>query len=198
MSALTRRKLMARLQRWIPMKRQQRKFIVEVKSARRRTTTNPSSIWGDTDLKALVRQAETEAPQLFEPAQRPDEPSPGQSAEVCPNESAGTDAVELTSDPAAPTEENIRAEDVSGPAFLSPMEANRTKTIPPENKPKRQGPTRRGRPLGSRTTTAAPEVLYDELAVLEVENRRLKGLLAQRLQQENVQLRKMLERFGTN
>ncbi|MCY1234760.1 hypothetical protein D9M72_473510 [compost metagenome] len=145
-----------------------------------------------------MRAAETEAPHLFEPAQRPDEPSPGQSAEVCPNESGGTDAVELTSNPAAPTEENIRTEDVSGPASLSPMEASRTKTIPPEDKPKRQGPTRRGRPLGSRTTIAAPEAIYDELAVLEVENRRLKGLLAQRLQQENVQLRKMLERFETN
>lgn len=180
------------------MKPQQRKFIVEVKSARRRTTTIPSSIWGDTDLKALVRQAETEAPHLFEPAQHPGEPTPGQSAEVYPNESAGTDAVELTSDPAPPTEENIRTEDVSGPASLSPMEANRTKTIPPEDKPKRQGPTRRVRPLGSRTITAAPEAIYDELAMLEVENRRLKWLLAQRLEQENVQLRKMLERFGTN
>lgn len=120
------------------MKPQQRKFIVEVKSARRRTTTSPSSIWGDTDLKALVRQAETEAPHLFEPAQRLDEPSPGQTAEVCPNKGAGTDTVEQTSDPAAPTEENIRTEDASGPASLWPMEANGTKTIAPEDRPKRQ------------------------------------------------------------
>lgn len=50
------------------MKPQQRKFIVEVKSPRRRLTTSQSSIWGDTDLKAIARAAETEAPHLFEPA----------------------------------------------------------------------------------------------------------------------------------
>jgi hypothetical protein len=37
------------------MKPQQRNFIVEVKSGRRRSAVRPASIWGDTDLKALVR-----------------------------------------------------------------------------------------------------------------------------------------------
>ncbi|WFU05250.1 hypothetical protein QA648_31510 (plasmid) [Rhizobium sp. CB3171] len=48
------------------MKTPQRNFVVEVKSKRRRSTTRPNSIWGNTDLKALARQAETEAPHLFE------------------------------------------------------------------------------------------------------------------------------------
>lgn len=47
------------------MKPQQRKFIVEVKSARRRSTGRPAPIWGDTDLKAFVREAEAEVPHLF-------------------------------------------------------------------------------------------------------------------------------------
>lgn len=45
-------------------------------------------------------------------------------------------------------------------------------------------------------TVATTEVSPDYLAALDEENRRLKVLLAQRLQQENIQLRKMLERFG--
>ena len=39
------------------MKPQQRNFIVEVKSGRRRSAVRPASIWGDTDLKALVGSA---------------------------------------------------------------------------------------------------------------------------------------------
>lgn len=49
------------------MKSQQRTFVVEFKSARRRSTTRPESIWADTDLKAHVRDAEADAPHLFEP-----------------------------------------------------------------------------------------------------------------------------------
>lgn len=37
---------------------------------------------------------------------------------------------------------------------------------------------------------------YDELTSLEEENRRLKLLLATQLRQQNLQLRKMLERFA--
>src|SRR5690606_25494119 len=47
------------------MKTPQRAFV-EIKSGRRRSTVRPTSIWGNTDLKSLLREAETDAPHLFE------------------------------------------------------------------------------------------------------------------------------------
>lgn len=46
-------------------------------------------------------------------------------------------------------------------------------------------------PLGVATGPTAP----DDLAALEAENKRLRQLLADRLRSENVELRRMLERF---
>ncbi|MBD9561084.1 hypothetical protein [Ensifer sp. ENS03] len=179
------------------MKPQQRKFVVEFKSARRRSTTSQSSIWGDTDLKALVRAAETEAPHLFEPAQRMKLPSPETTAEVLPNEGAVIEAAAPIADLADPTEGGTGSVDVfSGSAPIPPLEVDRPQAIRQKTKPKRQG-SRRGRPIGSRTVIATPEAIAD-LAALEEENRRLKALLAQRLRQENILLQKMLERFETN
>lgn len=180
------------------MKPQQRKFIVEFKSARRRSTTSQSSIWGDTDLKALVRAAETEAPHLFEPAQR-QVSKPETGAEVLPNEGAVIDAVALIADvdPAAPTEGGIGSKDASGPAPILSSEVDRSTAVPQKTKQKRQGSARRGRPIGSRTVIVTPETI-DDLAALEEENRRLKAMLAQRLRQENIMLQKMLERCETN
>lgn len=179
------------------MKPQQRKFVVEVKSARRRSTTSQSSIWGDTDLKALVRAAETEAPHLFEPAQRMELPSPETTA-VLPNEGAVIEAAAPIADLADPTEGGTGNEDVfSGSAPILPLEVDRPKAIPQKTKLKRQGSARLSRSIGSRTVIVTPETI-DDLAALEEENRRLKGLLAQRLRQENILLQKMLERFETN
>lgn len=179
------------------MKPQQRKFVVEVKSARRRSTTSQSSIWGDTDLKALVRAAETEAPHLFEPAQRMELPSPETTA-VLPNEGAVIEAAAPIADLADPTEGGTGNEYVfSGSAPILPLEVDRPKAIPQKTKLKRQGSARLSRSIGSRTVIVTPETI-DDLAALEEENRRLKGLLAQRLRQENILLQKMLERFETN
>lgn len=61
------------------MRPQQRKFEVEVKPSRRRTTTRPSSIWGDTDLRALAREAEADAPHLFDPTAQEVAPVRGQA-----------------------------------------------------------------------------------------------------------------------
>ncbi|MFK3968813.1 hypothetical protein ACI2KT_35255 [Ensifer adhaerens] len=177
------------------MKPQQRKFIVEVKSPRRRSATSPSSIWGDTDLKALVRAAETDAPHLFEPAQPMKLPSPETTADVLLNEGAANEASAPIADPAASTEGDRGIEHAAGPAPILPLEVDRPKAVPPQMKPKRQGLARRGRRIGSLTVVATPE---DDLAALEEENRRLKALLAQRLRQENILLRKMLQRFETN
>ncbi|MBD9626321.1 hypothetical protein IB279_25565 [Ensifer sp. ENS06] len=175
------------------MKPQQRKFIVEVRSARRRTTTRPSSIWGDTDLKALAQEIETEASHLFGPAERLNELSPAPSSDVFPNEDTGTNAVAGSSDLAAEVEVGTGAKHASGSALIPPLDADLPKTTPPK-KSKRQGSTRLRRRVGG-PIVAAPPAVRDELAALEEENSRLKGLLVRRLQQENMQLRKMLERF---
>ncbi|MCY1507957.1 hypothetical protein D9M68_422510 [compost metagenome] len=145
-----------------------------------------------------MRAAETEAPHLFEPAQRMELPSPETTAEVLPNEGAVIEAAAPIADLADPTEGGTGSEDVfPGSAPILPLEVDRPKTIPQETKPKRQGSARRGRPIGSRTVIVTPETI-DDLAALEEENRRLKALLAQRLRQENILLQKMLERFETN
>ena len=46
------------------------------------------------------------------------------------------------------------------------------------------------------SSAARVEAPVDELAALDAENRRLKARLIRHLHQENLQLRKMLERFG--
>ncbi|UJW77533.1 hypothetical protein [Rhizobium sp. SL42] len=48
------------------MKTPQQKFVVEFKSGRRQHDARAGSIWGNTDLKALVRAAEADAPHLFD------------------------------------------------------------------------------------------------------------------------------------
>ncbi|WP_429819924.1 hypothetical protein [Ensifer sp. B1-9] len=175
------------------MKPQQRKFIVEVKSARRRSTIKPASIWGDTDLKALVRKAETEAPHLFEPAEGPNELSPAQSVEIRANDSTSAGDTTQIAEPADLTETVAGVEEAS----ISPLETDSPK-MALATAPKRRRSTRNILRNGRVTTKAATEVATspDDLAALEDENRRLKGLLAHRLQQENAELRKMLERFG--
>ncbi|QPB24233.1 hypothetical protein [Rhizobium sp. 007] len=65
----------------------------------------------------------------------------------------------------------------------------------------RQSPTtpKGGDKVGTLVTShldAPSEASIDELPSLEAENRRLKTLLADRLRQQNLQLRMMLRRFG--
>lgn len=177
------------------MKPQQRKFIVEVKSARRRSMIRPSSIWGDTDLKALVREVETDAPHLFEPTADQKELSPGPGAELFANQDTATDLA-LSSDLAIHTQENVGTEVASGSALLLPLEAGLSNTV--SLKRSKHQVSRRGNRRVSKATMAAEEATCEELVALEEENRRLKGLLAQRLQQENIQLQKMLNRFATS
>ncbi|WP_429809158.1 hypothetical protein [Ensifer sp. B1-9] len=176
------------------MKPQQRKFIVEVKSARRRSTIRPASIWGDTDLKALVRKAETEAPHLFEPAEGPNELSPAQSVEIEIRANDSTSAGDTTqfAESADLTETVAGVEEAS----ISPLETDSPK-MALATAPKRRRSTRNILRKGRVATKAATEAEAspDDLVALEEENRRLKGLLAHRLRQENILLRKMLERL---
>ncbi|MGF6178376.1 hypothetical protein [Ensifer sp. 4252] len=172
------------------MKPQQRKFIVEFKSSRRRSTVQAPSIWGDTDLKALAREAESEAPHLFEIDGRAVDLAPKQGAEVRAQEEITLDSVPRLNPNTAPEEVTVLP-DPSEEASLVDVRPVTT-AVPQISKLPRPA---RVRPARSKTLDTPIQVSVDDLAALQEENRRLKGLLARRLQQENAQLRRMLERF---
>ncbi|OWK25351.1 hypothetical protein AJ87_11075 [Rhizobium yanglingense] len=183
------------------MKPQQRKFVVELKSARRRTT-RPGSIWGDTDLKALARDAEAEAPHLFEPNMvskilsenselRPD---PIPETHFKENAGAGNDKQFSTS--SVEPEQTYPLQHGNDPnddtsERRSPKASTGRRGVSVNH---RAGST--GRASRGRATAAQAEVSSDELVALDEENRHLKGLLTKHLHQQNAKLRKMLERFG--
>jgi hypothetical protein len=193
------------------MKSQQRTFVVEFKSARRRSTTRPESIWADTDLKAHVRDAEADAPHLFEPnmvSKTPDQSS------------------ELPADSKLETHLNDKAETGdAGQISASLAKAEQTYPPPQDNDPnsgsvsklkknsssvwRSPSASKRRREAGVnhqadgtkstprvRSSAAQVEAASDELVALDEENRRLKGLLAKHLLLQNTQLRTMLVRFA--
>ncbi|MBD9641753.1 hypothetical protein IB277_36305 [Ensifer sp. ENS07] len=118
--------------------------------------------------------------------------------EIGPSDDNGPDVDQIAIS-ASTGEGNILDEVAFGSAVVPASEADHPTTVV-SKKSKRKGPPRRGRDVVSRSIVAgsAPEIIPDELAALEEENRRLKGLLADRLRQENIQLRAMLKRFGAN
>ncbi|RUM20662.1 hypothetical protein EFQ99_28970 [Rhizobium vallis] len=191
------------------MKTPQRSFVVEMKSKGRRSAARQGSIWGSTDLKAFARQAASVAPQLFED---------GQQAEPIAEDIVVAPAVENASvaetvpAPVAETSDAITAiavatvEERSEPQELAIVEVVAKATVA-TRKPRRSEMIGHRLPttpkgddkVGTSETShsAAPsEASIDELPALEAENRRLKALLADRLRQQNLQLRMMLHRFG--
>ncbi|PXA99601.1 hypothetical protein DMC47_02610 [Nostoc sp. 3335mG] len=192
------------------MKTQQRTFVVEFKSARRRSSMRQDSIWDGTDLKALAREAEAEAPHLFKP--NAVSTALGEDG-VLPSESGPAthldDKIETVDDKQisaslAEAEQLYPPQQDDVPSFSSVPEVK-------EDRPKRGSPsTSRHRRQADvihhaknaksaaivRSSTAQGEMPSGELVVLEEENRRLKGLLANHLRQQNRQLREMLARFG--
>ncbi|WP_341487504.1 hypothetical protein [Pararhizobium sp. A13] len=188
------------------MKSQQRKFVVEFKSTRRRSAVRPNSIWADTDLKSLVREAEADAPHLFDSNMV--SKTPVQDSELQPNSSLD-DTIETGDD------ERLLASLAGAEQTYSPQKDNEP-TVSSVSKLKEDSSARRSlkasarqgeasvhyqvysteTPPGARSTAALVEATSDELVALDQENRRLKGLLAKHLLLQNTQLRKMLARFG--
>ncbi|MBB4235833.1 hypothetical protein [Rhizobium esperanzae] len=180
------------------MKTPQRNFVVEIKSKGRRSAVRQESIWGSTDLKAFARQAASVAPQLFED---------GQQAEPTVEDIIVAPAVEN-----APVAESVlapvaRTSDAIVWVSVSTAEERSDLAAVAKRKPRRSGLIGRQSPIMPKagdklgisvTSPLAPsEAPIDELPALEAENRRLKTLLADRLRQQNLQLRMMLRRFGT-
>jgi hypothetical protein len=194
------------------MKTPLRNFVVERKSGRRRSTMRPASIWGDTDLKALVREAEADAPHLFEPSavsntsSQDSEPQPEPTSEARHNYDTETgDQQPILAMPVG-AEQNTLSQQGDDPTLNA---AAQLKPDTPRPRSPRMVKHRRvatGNPLEEVTsiaptalpTAAKVEAPADELIVLEEENQRLKGLMAQHLRQQNIQLRKMLARFNVS
>lgn len=159
----------------------QRSFVVVKKNSRRQSKAQASSIWGDTDFKALAREAEIEAPGIFVEQPIAVEPPAAEPTLV-------EDVVEAP----APIE---ASEIVPTP---EPIEA----ALPAVSK--RQPARKRSVAKPSSATTATPAVepvaaavpTYDVLIELEDANRKLKAQLRKRLEAERAQLVEMLERVN--
>lgn len=162
----------------------QRSFVVERKSSRRRPKAETSSIWGDTDFKALSRAAEAEAPNIFKT-------QPEQPAAV----------VEAIVEASAPAAENSPAPEVV--ATETPTEAAPSIPAVKVPRPARKRVVARQPVQSSRKVAAQPSqvavenavMTYGALLELEDANRKLIAQLRARFEAEHAQLVQMLERL---
>ena len=188
------------------MKTQQRSFVVEIKSARRRLKTQPKSIWGNTDFGALIRDTEATLP-FMQNAMSETSVTRGnlqleakQQIEVADLSEGGEEQLSVMPLTVCDQVERRQHEEASIESEVSEVAVA---------KPKRQTVITVKSRRTSHASTAADagkmppvtsanevvEVQYDELASLDAENLRLRQLYAKYLGQQNAKLRKMLERF---
>ncbi|WEJ08677.1 hypothetical protein N0Q90_00810 (plasmid) [Sinorhizobium sp. M103] len=201
------------------MKVPQRNFVVEFKSGRRQPRARTNSIWGDTDLKALARAVEEESSHLFNSTEVP--VTPGAGGDLMPqqvdvgsatehpgNVDVAAEAVPLAD--AAGTEEQKRREaerlpdkpiavvdetqPVSGPQATSRGPSRRRAKHAPA-RAIASSSTRPNERQNGQSATADNATSLEDLAALDAENKRLKRLLAEQLYAQNLQLKRMLERF---
>lgn len=187
------------------MKIQQRSFVVEIKSARRRSKTQPKSIWGNTDFAALVRDSEATLPFMHNaksetPVNRKDIPHELKTQIELTDLSMVAEGLRVMPFVQSDSIEQHQLNAVS-------TEGEALKVV--ASKPKRRTAeaiehlrTRRGcitedvsALLPVVTAIGLVETYSDELASLDAENLRLKQMLADYLGQQNAQLRTMLKRF---
>lgn len=182
------------------MKTQQRAFVVEYKSARRRSPMRPESIWGGADLKALAREAEAEAPHLFEPNAVSKTPSQdGQPrTDARPEPYLNDKQISTSSEEWQQTATSRQGDDLSFSSVAQLKEKAAGRRSPKVARRRRKADVNHSAKGAAivRSITAQVEEFADELVVLDEENRRLKGLLENHFRQENMQLREMLARFG--
>jgi hypothetical protein len=181
------------------MKKQQRAFVVETKSTRRRSKMESRSIWGNTDFRTLVREAEAENPfknSILPEVSGDDEALPSHLAQPT------APAVLIDNSDGKREYPLATAADESLLGLHDKVLLNGDVTAAVVEKSTRRAAKRRKASLGSIVVTASDvsatingDTVSDELALLDEENRRLKLLLAKRLRQQNTQLRKMYERF---
>ncbi|OWV72446.1 hypothetical protein ATY76_06370 [Rhizobium sp. R339] len=186
------------------MKTPQRKFVVEFKSGRRQPKARTTSIWGDTDFKALAREVQDQSPHPFNATETAAEsrdtlPEPlnqhpigqidAKAAEAAPSEPAQQQAAILIAEATVPAQESQPA---SKPAAAS------------KRAPRRYSKREPATVASALTVEANPRPQFEaedapaskqDIAFLEAENKRLKSLRAEQLHAENLQLRTMLARF---
>ena len=179
------------------MRPQNRSFVIEYKSGRRRTSAQKKTIWADVNMLAAMQDVEADAPHLFAVTEG--------SGEAPANDSSHFETVE-GSQVAIIDESQTKEDDL-------PSQADSDATVEPpefENCPlisaKQKAPVsksayiqprkerRSNRP--GRLHASPPAMHFDELMALEAENARLRGYLIARLRLENARLLKMLRRFG--
>jgi hypothetical protein len=188
------------------MKTPQRNFVVEIKSGRRRLTRPLNSIWGNTDIKSLVLEAEG-AHLSARPGQtlvvedenaRVDYPQPMPKAETArrPDDDQQI-AAQVFREPVS--------EPQSGGSSISDDAAKkhaRSISVPGKKRRKRIPKIAMQAPMepwtaGSKLQNGNgdSDVRFLELAALMDENVRLKRLLSVKLSEENQHLIAMLGRF---
>jgi hypothetical protein len=183
------------------MKTPRRSFVVEYKSPRRRSGTQPNAVWGNVDIKALVRDAEADAPHLFpEAVVSKSNAVPGQ---VAPRILSAIEKVTLkaaeTPIPKSISEPSSASRPEPDPVVAISARLNVTANMHARiTSPKlRRTPLRSSLAIQkTKVEKQASVALQDELAALEKENRRLKAMFAEFLRKQNTELRRMLMRFA--
>lgn len=200
------------------MKTPQRRFVVEFKSGRRQPKAQTNSIWGDTDLKALSREVEHTAPHLFNSDEAPVTPASaeGRPADPIEAQSFNERADDVDGAATIPFSDGVEVgiskhneadhhpAEVTGQGQQSqPASQPRTTSIgTPRKRAKRAASQTiaHNSKLGhedrkAQAATVGDPISLDELAALDADNKRLKGLLADQLRAQNLWLKKMLRRF---
>lgn len=183
-----------------------RKFTVEFKSARRRQKGPTNSIWGETDFKALAHEVKLMAPHLFNSTEATATPSKNDRPPVDPNRGSEVDqtvSVELVQAPVASGDSpEVKASKLPEPSPPASDAIVQLPDAPPVLQPRlRPNRRKRGGDVSVSVHQNKPAQTFerpissDELAALEAENQRLRSLLAATLRAQNLQLKKMLERF---
>jgi hypothetical protein len=181
------------------MKNPIRNVVVEYKNRRARKSGN--ALWGNLDLKSIAREVEedTKAPTSADQGTAPisqtdNEPAAPVHAST-PQIEAKTEPKILIADIPEPvaTKASIASSEPEAPATVEA-------TVSPTPAKKKVNARSRLKPIADKPAKAkpAPKALadiLDELAALEAENIALKRQLAEKLNTENQQMRKMLVRI---
>jgi hypothetical protein len=180
--------------------RSQRSFVVEYKSSRRQNKVSASSIWGNTNLKAIAQAVAEDLPiGQFQSDDR------APSAAVTPTIKTVSNIQDRP--PASLSEPDVISGEPASPVRVIPDETGAAAVDNPIIDTKREeGPARSTQhnrlvkrkavvPIG-RQQTAVLITDDDSLSALELENNRLRRLLIERLKSENERLTEMLARLS--
>ncbi len=183
------------------MKNPIRNVVVEYKNRRARKSGN--ALWGNLDLKSIAREVEedTKAPTSADQGTAPisqtdNEPAAPIHAQA-PQVEAKTEPKILIADIPEPVATKAS---IASPEPEAPVTAEAIVSSAPVKK--KVNVRSRLKPIADKPVKAKPAPkavadILDELAELEAENTALKRRLAEKLNTENQQMRKMLVRIET-